>query len=74
MVTPEFALTAKEAISRDILDCSERTLYTLKKEGKMIKDIHYKLIEGIHYVKHYGKGHRYSKDALLKFRRDTEKR
>lgn len=58
----EFKLTTKQAILRDILDCSRSQLQKLKKEGKLIK--------GIHYIDHFGKGHRYSEKALLKFRRD----
>ncbi len=66
MEHPEFMLTAKQALSRDILDCCLRTLNTLKKEGKLIK--------GTHYINHFGKGHRYSEKALLKFRRDNERK
>jgi hypothetical protein len=66
MAKPKFTLTSEQAISREFLDCSRRTLQKLKKEGKLIEDIH--------YVKHYGKGHRFSRKALLKFRRDNERK
>jgi len=62
----KFKLTVKQAILEDVLGCSLRQLYYLKKKGV--------LIEGKHFVKGYGNKIYYSKKALRKVRRAKEQK